>query len=128
MDVAVHLFDRLEEGTQDAVDPLDGVLAVEALPHEQTLVAAVVITNPTAELAGESFEFWGRCVTAGSRDAPTSPPELWLRVDFSEPDQESYRFPVPVVVDVSESGTYEIVIYAVLAEVARVPLEVTLVP
>ena len=126
MDIEIHLFDRLEESTRDAVDPLNGMLVVEALPHEQKIVAVVVITNASEELNGESVEFWGRCVRAGTHEEPTNPPELWIRVDFSAPDEESYRFPVPVVVDVPEAGKYEVAIYAVTSEVSRVPLEVTL--
>ncbi|MDP6606387.1 MAG: hypothetical protein QF664_09050 [Dehalococcoidia bacterium] len=126
MEVTVQLFEQLNEETREAVGPLDGILALEELPQQRTIVAALVITNPEADLNGESFEFWARCLPAGDRSSPREPPELWLRVDFNEPDQKTYRFPVPVVVDVPETGDYEVVIYAVLAEVARVPLKVML--
>ncbi|MDP6606599.1 MAG: hypothetical protein QF664_10130 [Dehalococcoidia bacterium] len=140
MKVTVRLFERLEgnaSGGRDAVDPLDGVLAVEELPHQRMIIAGVVITDPSAELIGRPVEFWGRCVPAGRADGPAGrsaemaaeaaaeSPAFTRLVDINEAAGR-HTFVMPVRIDVSDFGDYEVVISNPFAEVGRAPLEVTL--
>ncbi len=122
MDIAIQLFQRIDDESGEAVDPLDGVLTVDGLPHQRVIVARMAITDPHIELIGEATEFWGQCVPAGRRALPDGPPELWESVTMHDPGQQEFSFNVPVLVLASVSGNYEVAVYARRSEVARTSL------